>query len=284
MRTSGRIVLCHVADDAAFNRVNQAIIDAGLQAIRLGVPSQEPVAIEARVVAIVYDLHGPDPEASVDVVRRWRRLHPKVQVLLYHAPTAAAAGLAGRLGQLPGVAARVQVPGLPGEERQLAKLLTELVSSGPGLMVRAIVTVLCPRAPAPARVFIESLIDRLEQGGIGAPEVRNVADQGGTKPWRVARACHAAQLPTPERLIEWLSFLYVVAAAEWERVSIAKAATTVGVSGRYIRKLRASLLPDVARLTGAVAPDVLPHAIMRFGQVCGLSQEQATAAANRLTA
>lgn len=131
---------------------------------------------------------------------------------------------------------------------------------------------------------MDALLERLEQGGDGPPAVAEVAGRAGLRTWVVLRACRAAKFPASERVIEWVTLIYVIAVAQAERLSIARAAARVGVSGKYIRSLRASLLPETPRLTGALATDVLAHAIARFAEACGVPREQATAAAERLIA
>ncbi len=277
-----KTALCCIADDAVFHRVQHAASAARLRPVRIPTESLL-VSAQEDVVVLIYDLSHPAPEVATDVVRTWHGLHPRHPVLLYHPATIAAAALIGQLTPLPGISARIQMPGLADEERQLARQLSELVSRGPELLVRAVLNVVRPTASAPIRVFVEALIEELARKRAGAPEVRAIAARGNLKPWVVRRECRAANLPPPERLVGWLTLIYVVALAAWEHLSIVEAAAKAGVTDRHIRKLRATLLPEIERLTGTRAPAVLPQVIARFAEASGLSSERAAVAAEKLT-
>jgi hypothetical protein len=177
----------------------------------------------------------------------------------------------------------MQVPGLVGEERELAALFKELVCCGPQLIVRAAVGAV-RRIPPAIDAFVEEVLDRLKKGGVGAPEVGTVAKRAGLKPWEIGRACHAINLPTPERLIEWLTIMYVVSVADCEGLSVAKAAAEAGISPRHIRKLRASLLPGVQRLARRTVGAVLPEIIRLFAVECGLDRDQAAEVSQQISA
>lgn len=284
MVTAGRTALCLIAEDGLFNRVRRAILAAGLLPIRAAGHDVRTAGGQPHVAVMIYDAEGRDLETMIDTVRQWRRVYPGRPILLYHPATPAASTLVGRLTPLPGVSARARVPGLSSEEQQLTNLLKALAVWGPELVVRGVIGAMRRIMPVPVEAFVDALANRLETGGTNAPQVSKVAKGAGLTAWAVSRACRKARLPTPEHLIQWLTLIYVIALAEWEHLSIAQAAARVGVADRYVRKLRASLLPDVGRLTGTVAPEVLPDAIMRFARACGFTRDEAAVLAERLIA
>jgi len=92
--------------------------------------------------------------------------------------------------------------------------------------------------------------NRIEAAEAGAPPVEALAVRAGLKPWLLRRACRTAPAPNPERLTEWLTFIYVLDLAKWDNLSVARAATQVGLSDTYVRHLRASLLPELPQRMG----------------------------------
>jgi AraC-like DNA-binding protein len=163
-------------------------------------------------------------------------------------------------------------------------LVRELLAHAPEQLIRALSNIVHPVAADTIRVFVDLLLERLDYGGDGAPVVSSIARGAGLSTRVVRRACRAVGLPTPERLVEWVTLIYAIALAQWESVSIARAAARIGVTDKYVRGLRALLLPDIPRLDAAVARDALSLAMIRFAEVCGLGSEQAVAASEQLMA
>jgi hypothetical protein len=276
-----KVVICFFADDAAFARVKSACAEEGLRAVR---STQGDGSDLVDIVAMIHDLECSEPSTPLEAVQRFRQLHPRRPILLYCRASKATAGLVGRIGSLPGVAACIQTAHLPDERIVFGRLMRELISQTPQFAVRSLINAVRPSAGAAVDGFVDALLDRLEEGGEGVPLVSIVAARAGLRSWVVWRACHSAGLPAPERLIAWIILIYVIALAESDGQSIARAAAKVGVSDKYIRQLRASLLPDVLRLTRAVARHALTHAVVRFAEVCGLSPHRAASVAQGIVA
>lgn len=203
-------------------------------------------------------------------------------MLLYYRPTMEVAPLVGELATLGGVVAWAQTPNLLDESRQFAQLTRQMLSRVPHLLVRAVLDTIRPAAPAAVGMFVDALLYRLERREGGAPGVADVAARSKLKPWAIRRACRVSSLPTPEPLIEWLTFIYVVALADWERTSIAQAAARVGLTEKYMRGLRVHLLPQVSRLAGTLSEYILTRAIMGLAEACGLQRVEASAATQHL--
>ena len=129
---------------------------------------------------------------------------------------------------------------------------------------------------------METLLARLEAAEPGAPPIEQLARRAGFTPWGLRRACRKASAPNPERLVEWLTFIYVLQLARQEMLSVAGAAQRVGLDERYVRQLRAKLLPDFPELRKPVIPHAVTHAVMRLREECGLSRDQATGAVRRI--
>ena len=83
-------------------------------------------------------------------------------------------------------------------------------------------------------------------------------------------------------MVEWLTFIYVLQLARQEALSVAGAAKRTGLDERYVRQLRAKLLPDFPELRRPLPPHAVTHAMMRVGEECGLSRDQATDAVRRI--
>jgi hypothetical protein len=175
------------------------------------------------------------------------------------------------------------MPILGDESTQLVRLIGTMISRAPQLLIRALIQGMRPRLSPNVDRFLEALIARLELGGNGAPSVTGICARARLKPWVVRRECRRERLPAPERFIEWLTFIYVIAMAEWEHISIARAADMAGQSAKYIRSLRSALLRDTPRLTGALAGDALVSSIIQLAQACGVEYTQAKSEARRLT-
>jgi len=279
-----RLVICCIADDVLFGLVSGTVAEEGLVAVRCTEDEVPTIAPEANAVAMISELGAQGAEITLGIVHRWRKLRLRRPVLLYYRPDVEAAGVVGQLAQLAGVLAWARDPNPTEERHQLACLVREILSRTPAILVRALINAIRPMAGVAVSSFVDALVDRLERNGDGAPLVTEVAARADVKVWVVRRACRRAKLPLPERLIEWLTLIYVITMADWESVSVARAAATIGVSDKYIRRLRASLLPGIPQLRGALSGGLLATAVRMFAEACGLPHEQATAAAERLTA
>lgn len=278
-----RTVICCLADDALFNRVSSALAGQGLQTVRWTHADEATAARLPDGVALIHDLDAPGGGIAADTFHDWRSAHPGRPVLLYYRPTMEVAPLVGELATLGGVVAWAQTPNVLDESRQFAQLTRQMLSRVPHLLVRAVLDTIRPAAPAAVGMFVDALVYRLERREAGAPGVADVAAEAGVRPWAVRRACRAARLPTPEPLVEWLTFIYVIALADWERISITQAAITVGLTEKYMRGLRVHLLPQVSRLAGTLSEYILTRAIMGLAEACGLQRVEASAATERLT-
>ena len=135
---------------------------------------------------------------------------------------------------------RAQLPGSPDESAELTRFIRGLMMHAPDLLLRRLTQVLLHQSPGGIiGRFVEALVARFEAAEPGAPPVEALAVRAGLKPWLLRRACRAAPAPNPERLTEWLTFIYVLDLARWENISVGRASTQVGLSDRYMRHLRA---------------------------------------------
>jgi hypothetical protein len=277
------IALCCLTDEVVFAQVRRACASLKLHAVRLPLSVALSPKAAPRVALLIYDLEGSPPRVALDVVHRLRSLYPSRPLLAYVKPGRLAAGLAARLGRLPGVTTWAQLPDAPEDVDTLRRLLRGLIAQAPDLLIRTLTAVLLHQSPARMLWrFVDALLARLAQGEPGAPPVADIVERAKPHARALRRTCRAARAPGPERLTEWLTFIYVIATAEWEGVSVARAAATVGVSARYVRQLRASLVPEIPALRGTLAHYALTHAIMRLGEECGWSPQQAAQAAGRI--
>ena len=215
-------------------------------------------------MALVHDLSDADSDEAGDLLLRWRRQHPGCPILLYYPSGSRYARLAGRMSLLPGVAGRLQRPGNPGEETELAAFLREFLRGRPELRIRAVLADLRPEVPRVAMALIETLLTRLQRGYGGAPQVDDLARTAGLSVPAVRQACRLAGLPGPSRLVRWVTLIYILALAEGQGLSIAWAADRADLADSYARKLRRALIPEVQRLTGAL----LPAAVALFRAEC----------------
>jgi len=138
----------------------------------------------------------------------------------------------------------------------------------PDLRVRVLLADMWPDASTHLTVLVDALLNRLGRGELGAPEVTALAASAGSSAPAMRRACRLAGLPTPTRLVRWISVIYITALAEDQRLSVAAAARRAGLSESYVRKLRRALIPTLERLTTSA----LPLAIARFVAQCGRSE------------
>lgn len=270
-----RFVICCIARHDIFARVEQVCSEQGLRALLLTEPKLPTLR---HVTALIHDLECPGSPAVLDIVHGFRRLYPSRPILIYCRPTTVAAGLVARLSDVPGTANWNQRPDSTEERLLLGRVLRSLVSRVPELAIRTLFNFMRPGAARPVAMFLDALLDRLEDGGDGAPQVAEIAWRSGFKPWIVRRACHVESLPPPDRLIRWVTLIHTIARAELEKVSVARAAGKTGLTDKHIRNLRSSLVPELSRLTGTGAHDALALTVMRFAEVCGLAHEHVNAA------
>lgn len=277
-----RIVLCSVADGTAFERVDSACASVGLRAVRISRNEDISAQLSARAVLLIHDLERPEPPAA-EVVRQFQTQCPGRPVLIYYKRTPAALELASQVGQRLGVTTLEQRPTAPDEIRDLARFIRRLVMHAPDLLIRTLIGVLLHQSrDGTISRFADALLARLQARELGAPPVEQLAQRAGLGPRRLRRACRAAQGPNPERLTQWLTFIYVLELARCEGISVSRAATGVGVNETYIRRLRAKLVPEVPQVRRPFLSHVLTQAIMRFAEECGLTREQAAERARRV--
>ena len=278
-----RIALCCLGDDAAFGRIQSACASLKLHAARITPAELTTKPLSGAVALFVYDLKCPEPQAAFDLVQQFQLCYPICPVFLYYRRTPVAVGLAGRLGQGLGVITRIQLPGTPDEVGELVRFIRRLVMHTPDVLFRTLTRVLLHQSPRdPIGRFVEGLLARFEAAEPGAPPVEQMARRTGLTPWRLRRACRNAPAPNPERLVEWLTLIYVLQLARQEALSVAGAAKRVGMDERHVRQLRARLMPDFPALRRPLIPHAVTHAIMRLGEECGLSRAQATGAVRQI--
>ena len=276
-----RVVVCWLLPDV-FPRVRAALLEQGLQAVPTPTDEMPTNTPRRQVVGMIYDLGVTGNQNAVDVIYRLWSLYPGRPVLLCYEPNVATASLVGQLARLRGVVAWARVSNPTDEARQLGKLAGELFASAPSLRLRALLNEMHPKMPIAPFATLEALLDRLEQGGDGAPMVSELARKAGFNLWQVRHACRIASLPAPQLLVEWVTLIYVIALADRDNKSVARAAADAGVTEKHIRTLRARLLPEIQRLSRSLAHGVLPHAIAKFAEACGLPDDRAAAAAEHL--
>lgn len=283
MGYANSIVPCWLSDDLAFSHIQAACASLKLHAVRMPASTNPGAQPPRGVCLLVCDLDASRPGAALDFVRGVQIRHPSRPVLIYFKPTYLAARLVSRLGPLSMVTTWAQMPGSPHESMMLARLISGLVAHTPALLLRTLTRVLLHQAPgdAPGR-FVEILIARLEAADAGAPAVGKLAEIASLEPWRLRRECRKACLPNPERLSEYLTFIYVLEVARLEGSGVAGAARKVGVTETYLRHLRARLVPEVPSLRSHLISNALTQAIMRLGEQCGLSRQQASDVVGRI--
>ncbi len=284
MDATDRIALCFLAADAAFGRVESACASLGLHAVRItraqGLRAQP---FSTLVALFIYDLECPEPHIALEIVHQFHTQYPGRPVLLYYKRTPIAAGLASRLGQRLGVTTLAQLAVAPDEIRELGRFIRGLIMHAPDLLIRTLIEVLLHQSRGGTIWrFVDALLARLEAAEPGAPPVEELAQRAELDPRSLRRACRAAQAPNPERLTEWLTFIYVLDLARWESISVSRTATNAGLNETYIPHLRAKLVPEIPPLRSPWVSHALTQAIMRFGKECGLAREQAAEATRQI--
>lgn len=282
MAETDRIVLCCLADIAAFRRITSACTRLKLHAVRISGLEGSTKPRSGVVCLFVYDLECSEPRIGVNIVRQFQIHYPTRSVFLYYKHTSVAAELVSRLGQRLGVTARAQLPGSSDEVAQLTRFIRGLIMDEPELLLRRLTQVLLHQSPRDTIWrFTEALLVRFEAAEPGAPRVEQLAEHADLRPWRLRRACRSAPAPNPERLAEWLTFIYVLQLAQWECISVARAAHRTGLDERYMRGLRARLLPDFPSLRRPLIPHAVTRAITRLAEECGFIAREATDAVRR---
>ncbi len=68
--------------------------------------------------------------------------------------------------------------------------------------------------------------------------------------------------------------IYVLALADWERLSLAGAIRRAGLGRKHVQRLRRRLVPQTAGLRADTASDLLARALGRFAGELGLPRER----------
>jgi len=222
---------------------------------------------------LVYDPAGAPAEEARRALGRWQARCPARPVLLYCSPRTVDTRLLAELASLPGVVAYLRQDPSAEAVHHLATLLRSLLAQRPGLLLSALLAGLRPNPSARLQAFVAALVQRLAHGGPHAPTVRSLATEAGLTAWQLRRECRGAHLPNPERLVEWLTLLYLLALAAGERISLARAASRASLSAKYLRQLRRRLLPGIPVLRGQPAGELLTFALDHFARSVGLAPE-----------
>ncbi|GIW52740.1 MAG: hypothetical protein KatS3mg081_2095 [Gemmatimonadales bacterium] len=277
-----RVVICCVPEEF-FRYAHPALSENGIDAELVPERAFLDMPRRTNTGGMIY---RPDPRRSENaplVVTRWKTFYPARPLILYLERGPYRASLAARFGRLPAVVSWTAESGTIEQQAPvLAEATAALVAKVPEMLIRELMDLATRGTPSGLIGFVEALLDRLRQGGIEAPTVADLATRCHLPIWTIRRACRSSGLPLPERLVEWLNLIYVLAVADWEQISVARAAAQAGLSTKYVRGLRRKLLPDVTRLSKSRRRETLFAAIERFARTCGLPRPQAADVAARL--
>jgi GNAT superfamily N-acetyltransferase len=257
-----------VADEAAYTTLARACAAAGLEAARISLHHLSAPPAPAPPAILIYDLHAPGTAKPRDIVRAWRSRHPNCPVLLYHAQTPDHAALLADLAS-PGTVAWPREPASEAHLRALTSALRHAVAQRPRLLIQALLLALRPDTSPRIRAFLAALSDRLDSGAAGAPQIATLAAQAGCTPWQLRRECRRGRLPAPERLVEWLTLIYVLGLASMEQLSVAAASRRAGLGTKYLQRARQRLLPHAVAARGGSASDALAQAVQHFARSLG---------------
>lgn len=273
-------VACCVADADALARVRATLRRDGLAVIELRSaaltvePASEwhgPARGLPQFDLLVYDL-SPWDDSAVHLVRAFRSNRPRTPLLVYHPPGDLATTLAARIATLPGITVQVQQPAFPGEELRVRRLVRELLTGIPTQIAAWLAREVLGPAPPLTHRFANTALRQLARGGLTTPRVEEVARELGVRRRDVQRACHATGLPSPKRLLQWLTLLHVSVATEWTGKPLVRMARRVGLSQRDLHRWRRDLL---AEEVSSARDATLEIVFLAFAQACGVARTRA---------
>ncbi|GBD31160.1 hypothetical protein HRbin33_00108 [bacterium HR33] len=279
-----RPVLCCLPQET-FDLIERTLAKEKIRAVHTTERTLLATPREPALAAMIYQPRRDDLHTGLLVVEHWTNLYPnRPLVLCFPGPIGGRADSLSSLNHFSGVLAwMTDAEVSPQGAAEIAAVVARLLAMAPEFLVRALVKLVSPQLTPAVTAFREALLDRLRTGGTSAPTRSTLAAASQFPLWRIQRACRKAGLPPPERLVEWLTLIYVLARADWEEISIARAAAHSEISDKYLRGLRSRLLPGVPRLSARQAGDILVRAIVTFAQEAKLPAERAGEIAERLS-
>ncbi len=262
-----RVVICCLPHQA-LEQLQSAFAQRGMPIAQISEAAFLTLPREPGIAAMIYWPATGDLKTASLVLSRWSTLYPdRPLVLCLPGPMAQRVRMLSSVGHSSPVVLWLAEGGI--SERgatAIATVVAQLLARAPEFLIRALVDLTSADSLADVTALTETLLDRLRTGGTDAPTPSALAARCDLPLRRLQRACRRAGLPPPQRLLEWLTLIYVLAAADWEGMSIAKAAASSGISDKHLRHLRSRLLPGAPRLSASGAGDVLARAIVGFAR------------------
>jgi hypothetical protein len=279
-----RLILCCLPQ-ATFSLIERTLFKEKIRAVHTTERALLSAPREPTMAAMIYQPRRDDLHTALLVVRHWMNLYPnRPLVLCLPGPVGGRADTLSSLNHFSGVIAWMTDAEISAQgAAEISSVVARLLAREPEFLVRSLVRLVSSQPTPVVTLLTETLLDRLREGGTSAPMPSTLAAASHFPLWRLQRTCREAGLPPPQRLIAWLTLIYVLALADREEISIARAAARSQISDKYLRSLRSRLLAGVPRLSARQAGDVLARAIVTFAQEAKLPADRAREIAQRLS-
>lgn len=266
-------ILVSVRDRQVVLAISRAVQEQ-LHEVRPVTPSwfSAPVLGSPRNNAVlVYDF-SPHDAGGPQNVRRVRLAHPDMPILIWPPQDFGAGDSIFACGQVGGIRLFIQSGG--GSTQRFGEFLKDVISSQPSdVLLRLMRLLLEGNAPA-VLAYTQAIVDSIGQRTADTAPATLIARRMDMTIRSLERQMRTLGLPGPKEFLDTLLCLWILSAASFGRVSIRKAAGTIHISPRRVRRMMKIVLPLAA--TGATVEQLFDLTFLSLAKRCDIPVARVT--------
>jgi hypothetical protein len=220
---------------------------------------------------LVYDF-SPHDAGGPQNVRRVRLAHPDMPILIWPPQDFGAGDSIFACGQVGGIRLFIQSGG--GSTQRFGEFLKDVISSQPSdVLLRLMRLLLEGNAPA-VLAYTQAIVDSIGQRTADTAPATLIARRMDMTIRSLERQMRTLGLPGPKEFLDTLLCLWILSAASFGRVSIRKAAGTIHISPRRVRRMMKIVLPLAA--TGATVEQLFDLTFLSLAKRCDIPVARVT--------
>jgi hypothetical protein len=231
-------------------------------------------------VGLIYDL-APWNSSVVPLLGALRKSHPGLPILLFPPSRPEVSKVLLHCADLSGV--RVERQGH--DSRSLAGLQDNvqlLLASVYAGRLMHLVKLLLPDMPAGALLYLERILDRIAASPVSQPlSVGSIVAEMRMPLRTLQHALESAGLPSPKVLLDWLTLLYSVFAADASDRSATAVAKNFGLDAHRFARVRRRLLHGEVPAYANGPAQEFDMTFLAFAEACRVSKREASCVLER---